>query len=52
MNFPVICTGEMFETPVLQQLCLQSAPDNLVIKNGKIMGRNLPTEELMRALGK
>jgi hypothetical protein len=52
MNFPVICTGEMFETPVLQQLCLQSAPDNLVIKNGKIMGRSLPTEELMRALGK
>lgn len=51
ITFPVVCTGEMFETPLLQQLELLSVPENLVIKNGKIVGRNLPTNELMRMLG-
>ena len=51
ITFPVVCTGEMFETPVLQQLCLQSVPDNLAIKNGKIVGRNLNTQDLIKMLG-
>jgi peroxiredoxin len=51
MTFPVVCTGDMFETPVLKQLGLQSTPDNIVIKNGKIVGRNLNTQDLTKALG-
>lgn len=51
MSFPVICTGEMFDTPILQQLALQSPSDNLVIKNGKIAGRNLNTQDLTKMLG-
>ncbi len=51
MNFPVVCTGDMFETPILKQLGLQSAPDNIVIKNGKIAGRSLATQDLIRMLG-
>ena len=51
VSFPVVCTGEMFETSVLQQLGLQSVPDNLVIRNGKIVGHNLNTQDLTKMLG-
>lgn len=51
ISFPVVCTGEMFDTPVLKQLALQSPSDNLVIRNGKIVGRNLNTQDLTRMLG-
>ena len=50
-SFPVVCTGEMFDTPVLKQLALQSPSDNLVIRNGKIVGRNLNTQDLTKMLG-
>ncbi len=51
ITFPVVCTGEMFDTPVLKQLALQSPSDNLVVKNGKIVGRNLNIQDLTRMLG-
>lgn len=51
ITFPVVCTGEMFDTPALKQLALQSPSDNLVIRNGKIVGRNLNTQDLTRMLG-
>lgn len=47
MSWPIICTGELFETKVLKQLALLSAPDNMVIKNGKIVARDLPLSELL-----
>ena len=51
ITFPVVSTGEMFDTPVLKQLALQSPSDNLVIRNGKIVGRNLNTQDLTKMLG-
>ena len=46
LSFPVVCTGDMFETPVLKQLGLQSACDNLLVKNGIIKGVNLSQSNL------
>lgn len=51
ITLPVICTGEMFDTPLLRQLGLLSAPENLVVKNGKIIGHGLSSQELTRLLG-
>lgn len=50
VNFPVVCTGDMFETPVLKQLGLQSTCDLLLVKNGIIRGVNLSTPDLDKEL--
>ena len=41
-----ICTGDMLEDKTLQKLCLTSFPDNIVLQNGHIVGRNLRKQEL------
>lgn len=52
VTFPVVCTGDMFDTPVLKQLGLQSTCDLLVVKDGIIRGVNLDNPDLDRELGK
>lgn len=49
-SFPVICTGEMFDTNLLEQLAMQTAPDNIVLRNGKIIARDLTTDQLIQKL--
>lgn len=44
------CSGEMFQTPLLQQLGLLTVPDNIVVRNGKIVARSLQTPELISKL--
>ena len=50
MPFNVVCTGDMFDTPVLKQLGLQSACDLLLVRNGIIRGVNLSSADLDREL--
>lgn len=50
--FSVVCTGEMFDTPVLKQLGLQSACDVLLVKNGIIRGVNLSSSDIDKELEK
>lgn len=52
VTFPVVCTGDMFDTPVLKQLGLQSACDLLLVKDGIIKGVNLSPSNLDLQLGK
>ncbi len=52
MPFSFVCTGEMFDTPVLKQLALQSVCDVLLVKNGIIKGVNLSSSDLDKELGK
>lgn len=52
VTFPVVCTGDMFETPVLKQLGLQSACDLLLVKDGIIRGVNLSSANLDNELEK
>lgn len=50
IEWPVVCTGDLFETSLLKQLGMMTVPDNILIKNGKIVARNLPTKELVDRL--
>lgn len=45
-TWPVICTGELFETKLLAQLGLLTVPDNMVVKNGRITARGLSAKDL------
>lgn len=46
----IVCTGEMVDTPLLRQLGLQAVPANLVLKNGRIIARNLSTQDLLKQI--
>ena len=46
ISWPTINDGMMFETKVAKQLGLSQVPANILLKNGKIVGRNLRMKEL------
>ncbi|MGI6242413.1 MAG: DUF4369 domain-containing protein [Prevotella sp.] len=46
ISWPNVCDGKMFENKVMQQLGMMTIPDNIVIRNGKIIARGLSTQEL------
>lgn len=52
LSFPVVCTGELFDTKPLRKLGMLTVPDNIVLKNGRIVARDLSTEDLMKQLGR
>lgn len=43
---PNICDGEMFENKTIQLLGLTALPDNILLQNGKIIGRGMKKREL------
>ena len=46
-----VCDGKMWDTPVLQKLCLTYLPDNIVTDaQGKIVGRTLTYQELNKKI--
>lgn len=51
VSLSVVCTGDMFDTPVLKLLGLQSPCDVIVVKNGKITGRNISSSEFSKEFG-
>lgn len=50
ISFPVVCTGEMFDTKLLAQLGMQAVPCNIVVKNGRIVARSLSAKDLMEKI--
>lgn len=57
INWPNVCDGRMWDTPLMQALGLSTVPGNIVADaNGKIVARNLNTsqmkEQLEKMLGK
>lgn len=50
IKYPVVCDGKMMEGNLLKKLGLFSVPGNIVMKNGKIIARNLTTQELKQKL--
>ena len=46
VTWPNVFTGEMFDTAPLKILGLQNVPDNLVVKDGRIVARSLDTSSL------
>ena len=45
-----ICDGKMVDGDVYNKLGMYNLPDNIVIKNGKIVARNLNTTQLMEKI--
>ncbi len=43
---PIVCDEQAFDGQLVQQLGLFTIPDNIVLKDGKIVGRNLTQQEL------
>lgn len=50
IELPIICDEKMLDGKLVQQLALYYLPDNILIKNGKIVARNLTTGELRKKL--
>lgn len=46
ISWPTINDGMMFDTKIVKQLGLSQVPANILLKNGKIVGRNLRMNEL------
>lgn len=50
ISFPVVCTGEMFDTKPLAQLGLKAVPCNIVVKDGRIVARSLSAKDLLEKI--
>ncbi len=46
IGFANICDGSMLEGKTLRRLTLDCMPGNLVVRNGRIVGRNLRSQEM------
>lgn len=50
ISWPNVCDEQMLESPILQSLGLYSVPDNIILQNGRIIARDLTSEELKNKL--
>lgn len=50
VDFPIVCTGELFDTKPLQQLGMLTVPDNIIVVGGKIVAHGLATNDLVNKL--
>lgn len=46
IDIPIVCDGKMFDGTLVKKLGFTSIPENIVLKNGKITGRNLTTQQI------
>ena len=46
VSWPNICDGAMFDGKIIRQLGILSVPDNILVKDGRIIGRSLSSKEL------
>lgn len=52
IGFPVICDGQMLDSELLSKLGIAAVPDNIVLHNGRITDRGIPTNELRKKYSK
>lgn len=43
-----VCDGKMWESPLLHTLGLNNMPDNIKLRNGKVITRSVPTNTLLK----
>ena len=46
-NIATICDGQMVDGDTYNRLGMSNLPDNIIVKNGKIVARNVPVSELV-----
>ena len=49
-TWPTICDEQMLESPLLKKLGLYTIPGNILLRNGKIIARDLKLEDLQKRL--
>ncbi len=47
-SLTTVCDGMMWDSPIVKDLGITTVPYNLKIKNGKIIGRNMPVQDLIK----
>lgn len=47
-SLTTVCDGMMWDSPVVKALGISTLPFNLKVQNGKITGRNVPVQELLK----
>lgn len=52
IRWPNVCDGQLFEGKAVQQLGLRTVPDNIVVKDGRIIARSLSAQQLQQTLEK
>ena len=52
LNWQNICTGQMFDTPILRTLAITTYPSTILVENGKIIGKDLSRDELENKIKK
>lgn len=50
--WPVVCDGKMWDSPLVKTLGIRNIPDNILMENGKIIGRHMDYERLKKELEK
>ena len=46
ISWPNVCDGKMFDSQALQQLGMMGVPDNIIVKDNRIVARNLMGTQL------
>lgn len=46
LNVDVVCDGDMVNGKLFRTLAFSYVPDNIVVKNGRVVARNLNMEQL------
>ena len=46
ISWPNVCDGQMFDSRPLKQLGLMGVPDNIIVKDNRIVARNLMGSQL------
>lgn len=52
LPWPVVCDGMMWDSPLVKTLGIAFIPDNIVVSDGKIVGRHMKSDELIKELEK
>lgn len=52
LPWPVVCDGKMWDSPLVSTLGIAFVPDNIVVSNGKIVGRHMKADEVIKELEK
>lgn len=50
LKVPTVCDGRMLNGSLYNKLGMSSVPDNIVLKNGRIVGKSLSYAELMKVV--
>lgn len=50
IQFPNVCDGKMLQTKLLKTFNLSNVPDNIVVRNGKIIERNITANTIRQRL--